>query len=314
MKIFNSLEEIENIEETVIALGNFDGVHKGHQQIISRTVKSAEAAGFKSAVFTFSNHPKNLMADKIVVKNILYADEKAAIIESLGVDYMFNIPFDQTILTMDPIDFIDDLLIGKFNMRQAYCGFNYRFGYKAAGNAEILMKEGMKKGFGIHIQEPFTIDGNLVSSTFIRSLIQEGKVDQCIKYMGRLYSIGGEVVVGNKLGRTIGFPTSNIMIDETMVTPPNGVYVTYCTYNGVRYPSVTNVGVKPTIGTYHKNVETHIFNFDKELYGKTIRVEFLEKTRDERKFESVEALSKQITDDCITARSYHRRKTEGHFV
>ena len=162
--------------------------HKGHQQIISRTVKSAEAAGFKSAVFTFSNHPKNLMADKIVVKNILYADEKAAIIESLGVDYMFNIPFDQTILTMDPIDFIDDLLIGKFNMRQAYCGFNYRFGYKAAGNAEILMKEGMKKGFGIHIQEPFTIDGNLVSSTFIRSLIQEGKVDQCIKYMGRLYS------------------------------------------------------------------------------------------------------------------------------
>lgn len=314
MKIFNSLEEIETIEETVIALGNFDGVHKGHQQIISRTVKSAEAAGFKSAVFTFSNHPKNLMADKIVVKNILYADEKAAIIESLGVDYMFNIPFDQTILTMDPIDFIDDLLIGKFNMRQAYCGFNYRFGYKAAGNAEILMKEGMKKGFGIHIQEPFTIDGNLVSSTFIRSLIQEGKVDQCIKYMGRLYSIGGEVVVGNKLGRTIGFPTSNIMIDETMVTPPNGVYVTYCTYNGVRYPSVTNVGVKPTIGTYHKNVETHIFNFDKELYGKTIRVEFLEKTRDERKFESVEALSKQITDDCITARSYHRRKTEGHFV
>ena len=172
----------------------------------------------------------------------------------------------------------------------------------------------MKKGFGIHIQEPFTIDGNLVSSTFIRALIQEGKVDQCLKYMGRLYSIDGEVVVGNKLGRTIGFPTSNIMIDETMVTPPNGVYVTYCTYNGVRYPSVTNVGVKPTIGTYHKNVETHIFNFDKELYGKTIRVEFLEKTRDERKFESVEALSKQITDDCITARSYHRRKTEGHFV
>lgn len=308
MKIFNSLDEIENIEETVVALGNFDGVHKGHQQIISRTVKSAEAAGYKSAVFTFSNHPKNLMADKIVVKNILYADEKAKIIESLGVDYMFNIPFDRHILTMDPIDFIDGLLIDTFRMRQAYCGFNYRFGYKAAGNAEVLMKEGMKKGFGIHIQEPYEIDGNLVSSTFIRKLIQEGRVDQCMKYMGRLYSIGGEVVVGNKLGRTIGFPTSNIMIDETMVTPPNGVYVTYCTYNGVRYPSVTNVGVKPTIGTYHKNVETHIFNFDKELYGKNIRVEFLEKTRDERKFESVEALSKQITDDCITARSYHRQR------
>ncbi len=308
MKIFNSLEEIDNqIEETVVALGNFDGVHKGHQQIIARTVKSAEAAGLKSAVFTFSNHPKNLMAGEIIVKNILYPEEKAAIIRDLGVDYMFNIPFGTEILTMDPVDFIDRLLLEKFHMKQAYCGFNYHFGYKAAGNAEVLMKEGMKKGFGIHIQEPFEIDGNLVSSTFIRGLIEKGHVDQCLNYMGRLYSIGGEVVVGNKLGRTIGFPTSNIMIDESMVTPPNGVYVTFCTYNGVRYPSVTNVGVKPTIGTYHKNVETHIFNFDKELYGKKIRVEFLEKTRDERKFESVEALSKQITDDCITARSYHRQ-------
>ena len=314
MKIFNSLDEISNIEETVVALGNFDGVHKGHQQIIARTVNSAEIADYKSAVFTFSNHPKNLMAGEIIVKNILYADEKADIIEKLGVDYMFSLPFDESILTMEPVDFIHKLLLDKFHMKQAYCGFNYRFGHKARGDVEILMKEGMKKGYGIHIQEPFEIDGNLVSSTFIRSLIEEGRVDQCLKYMGRLYSIGGEVVVGNKLGRTIGFPTSNIMIDETMVTPPNGVYVTYCTYNGVRYPSVTNVGVKPTIGTYRKNVETHIFNFDKELYGKVIRVEFLEKTRDERKFDSVEALSKQITDDCITARSYHRRKAESSFA
>lgn len=308
MKIFNSLEEIDNqIEETVVALGNFDGVHRGHQEIISRTVKSAEAAGYKSAVFTFSNHPKNLMGGDATVKNILYPEEKAEIIQQLGVDYMFNIPFDEHILTMEPTDFIDRLLLEKFHMKQAYCGFNYHFGYKAKGDAELLMKEGMKKGFGIHIQEPFEIEGNLVSSTLIRGLIQEGKVDQCLKYMGRLYSIGGEVVVGNKLGRTIGFPTSNIMIDGTMVTPSNGVYVTYCTYNGVRYPSITNVGVKPTIGNYRKNVETHIFNFDKELYGKHIRVEFLEKTRDERKFENVEALSKQITDDCITARSYHRQ-------
>lgn len=307
MIVFNSLEEINHIEETVVALGNFDGVHKGHQEIFSRTVGSAQAAGYKSAVFTFSNHPKNLMAHKTVVKNILYPEEKMNIIERLGVDYMFNLPFDEHILTMSPIDFIDKLLIGAFRMKQAYCGFNYHFGYKAQGTAEVLMKEGLKKGFGIHVLEPFEIDGNLVSSTFIRELIEEGKVDQCLKYMGRLYTIGGEVVVGNKLGRTIGFPTSNIMIDESMVTPPNGVYVTYCTYNGIRYPSVTNVGVKPTIGDYHKNVETHIFNFDKELYGKHIRVEFIKKTRSEKKFKSVEALSKQITDDCIMARAYHRQ-------
>ncbi|WP_312653499.1 bifunctional riboflavin kinase/FAD synthetase [Aminipila sp.] len=307
MIIFNSLDEIKNVENTVVALGNFDGVHKGHQALITRTVKTAEAANLRSAVFTFSNHPKNVNSGELIVKNILYFDEKAKIIENLGVDYLFNIPFDEYIRLMKPIDFIDNILIGKFKMKQAYCGFNYKFGYKAEGTPEILMHEGIKKGFGIHVLEPFQIDGNLVSSTFIRSLIAEGKVDQCMKYMGRNYSIGGEVVIGNKIGRTIGFPTSNLIIDENMVTPPNGVYVTSCTYNGVRYPSVTNVGVKPTIGDYKKNVETHIFNFNKELYGKTIRVEFLEKTRDERKFKNVAELSKQITSDCIMAKDYHRR-------
>ncbi len=307
MIIFNRLDEIKNIENTVVALGNFDGVHKGHQALIARTVKTAEAANLKSAVFTFANHPKNVNCGELIVKNILYFDEKAKIIENLGVDYLFNIPFDEQIRQMKPIDFIDHVLIGKFNMKQAYCGFNYKFGYKAEGTPEVLMHEGIQKGFGIHVLEPFQIDGNLVSSTFIRNLIAEGRVDQCMKYMGRNYAIGGEVVVGNKIGRTIGFPTSNLIIDESMVTPPNGVYVTYCTYNGKRYPSVTNVGVKPTIGNYKKNVETHIFNFNKELYGKTIRVEFLEKTRDERKFASVEELSKQITSDCIMAKDYHRR-------
>ena len=308
MKIFNSLDEINNIDETVVALGNFDGVHKGHQQIIERTVKSAEAAGLKSAVFTFSNHTRTLLKNLPPVKNILYAEEKAKIIESMGVDYMFTIPFTQEILQMSPEAFIDEILIRKFRIREAYCGFNYSFGYKASGTPEVLMHEGLKKGFGIHVQEPYKIDDIVVSSTYIRSLIEEGDMERCAKFMGRLYEIGGEVVVGNKLGRTIGFPTSNIMIDESMVSPPNGVYITYCTYNGVKYPSVTNVGVKPTIGKYHKNVETHIFNFDKELYGKNIRVEFVKCTRPEKKFGSVEELSRQIENDCIMAKAYHRER------
>lgn len=308
MKIFNSLEEVKNIEPTVIALGNFDGVHKGHQQIINRTVKSAEAAGLKSAVFTFSNHTRTLLKNVPSVKNILYADEKANIIDSMGIDYLFNIPFTQEILHMSPESFIDDILIDKFMIKEAYCGFNYHFGYKASGTPEILMKEGLKKGFGIHVQEPYKINDIVVSSTYIRGLIEEGKMEECAEFMGRLYSIGGEVVVGNKLGRTIGFPTSNIMIDESMASPSNGVYITYCNYNGVKYPSITNVGVKPTIGTYKKNVETHIFNFDKELYGKNIKVEFVKKTRPEMKFESVDHLKKQIKSDCIMVKAYHREK------
>lgn len=308
MKIFNSLEEINNIDDTVVALGNFDGVHKGHQQIIERTVKSAEAAGLKSAVFTFSNHTSSIIEGLPPVKNILYGHDKARIIEEMGIDYMFNIPFTKEILTMDPDSFVKEILVDKFKIREAYCGFNYSFGYKASGTAETLMKEGLKYGFGIHVQEPYKIDDVVVSSTYIRGLIEEGKMEECAKFMGRMYAIGGEVVVGNKLGRTIGFPTSNIMIDEGMATPPNGVYITYCTYNGVRYPSVTNVGVKPTIGSYNKNVETHIFNFDKELYGKNIQVEFIKRTRPEQKFDGVEALSKQIQSDCIMAKAYHREK------
>lgn len=308
MKIFNSLEEVRDIQPTVIALGNFDGVHRGHQEIINRTVKSAEAGGLKSAVFTFSNHTRTLLEDEPVVKNINYPEEKAAIIESLGVDYLFNIPFTQEILQMPPEAFIDEILVKIFKIREAYCGFNYHFGFKAEGTPELLMREGFKKGFGIHVQEPFEIDGTVVSSTYIRQLIEDGRMEECAKFMGRLYSIGGEVVVGNKLGRTIGFPTSNIMIDDTMASPSNGVYITYCSYNGVKYPSITNVGVKPTIGTYNKNVETHIFNFDRELYGKNIKVEFIKKTRPEMKFNSVEELSNQIKNDCIMVKAYHREK------
>ncbi len=153
--------------------------------------------------------------------------------------------------------------------------------------------------------EPYLIDEMLVSSTLIRKLIEEGKVYECYKYMGRNYAVDGEVVVGNRLGKSIGFPTSNLVIDDTMVTPANGVYITKSIYNGVTYSSITNVGEKPTIGKFAKNIETHIFDFNKELYGKKIRVEFLKKTRDEQKFENVEALSRQIKKDCLEAMAYH---------
>lgn len=305
MIVINSLEEINNIPPCSIALGNFDGVHMGHRALISQAVAKAKELGIKSAVFTFSNHPKNLFAGKTVVKNIIYQEEKAALIEKLGVDYLFNIEFTQDIAKMNPMKFIDDLLVDKMNIREAFCGFNYRFGYQAAGNPDILRKRGLVKGFNVNEIAPVTIDGDVVSSTLIRGLIRAGDVEECEKFLGRKYSVGGEVVVGNRLGRTIGFPTSNIMIDENMVTPPNGVYITKCIYNGQVYDSVTNVGVKPTIGVFKKNMETHIFDFNKELYGKHIQVVFLKMTRDEVKFHSVEELSAQIVKDCEQAKAYH---------
>jgi len=306
MRLFDKLDDIKDIEGTVIALGNFDGVHLGHQALIARTVKEANAANLKSAVFTFANHPKNVLSKTRKVKSILYPDEKAAIIERLGVDYLFNIPFDSGIQQLEPSEFINKLLLKKLKMREACCGFNYRFGVKASGNIETLMKESIRKHFGIHVIEPVKIEGEIVSSSLIRKLIERGDMEKCIRLMGRPYALGGEVLVGNKLGKAIGFPTSNITIDDSMVSPSNGVYITYCVYKGNKYPSVTNVGTRPTMGDFEKNVETHIFDFDKELYGKSIRIEFLKKTRDEKRFENVNELIKQITKDCVMAKGFHR--------
>lgn len=305
MEVFETLAQVKDIPPTAVALGNFDGVHLGHQQLIRETVDRARQEGIRSAVFTFSNHPRDLLPREKKVKNILYKNEKRQIIEALGVDILFDIPFTKAIMTMEPVEFINKLLLEKLHMKAAVCGFNYRFGYKAQGNPDVLRNVGMEKDFEVVEIPPYRINGNIVSSSLIRTLIASGQVEKCEMYMGRNYAIGGEVVVGNRLGRKLGFPTSNLVIDPAMVTPPNGVYVTYCTYNGIRYPSVTNVGIKPTIGHYNKNVETHIFNFAKELYGKKIIVEFLEKTRDEVKFDSISDLSEQIVRDCREAKEYH---------
>lgn len=308
MKIYYSLDEIKNMDATVIALGNFDGVHLGHQEIIRRTVESAGAAGLKSAVFTFSNHTSTVLPNVKPVKNILYEEDKARIIGEMGIDYMIDIPFTEDILKMSPDRFIKEILMDRLNIREAYCGFNYSFGYKAQGTPSVLMEKGLEHGFGIHVQEPFTIDGKVVSSTWIRELISKGEMEESERLMGRRYVIAGQVIEGNRLGRTIGFPTCNLVVDETMITPPNGVYISMCTCKGKRYRSVTNVGNKPTIGEYVKNIETHIFDFDEDVYGENIRVEFLKHTRAEKKFKDVEELKAQIEKDSIGARAYHRQK------
>jgi len=310
MKIFTKLEDINDIPKTSLALGNFDGVHLGHQAIIREAVstarkKTSQGIPEKSAVFTFSTHPKNLIPGAKRVENIIYSDEKRDLIESLGVEYYFDVEFTREIMTMEPEEFVKKLIVEKFGAKDVFCGFNYRFGYKAGGNTDLLRNLGQKYGFNLHEMPPVMADGEVVSSTLIRELIRSGDIDECDRFLGRNYSIGGEVVVGNRLGKSIGFPTSNIMIDETMVTPPNGVYITYLVYNGVRYPSVTNVGVKPTVGVFKKNIETHVFNFDKELYGKFIKIEFIRMTRPEAKFASIEDLKAQIAKDCHDARAFH---------
>ncbi|MBR5740489.1 MAG: hypothetical protein IKX81_04235, partial [Firmicutes bacterium] len=193
MKIFNTLEEIKDIPDTSLALGNFDGVHLGHQAIIREAVttarkKTSQGIPEKPAVFTFSTHPKNLIPGAKHVENIIYADEKRDLIESLGVEYYFDVEFTEDIMTMDPEDYVRELLVEKFHAKDVFCGFNYRFGYKAQGSTELLSALSEKYGFTLHVMPPIMADGEVVSSTLIRELIRSGDIDECDRFLGRNYT------------------------------------------------------------------------------------------------------------------------------
>ena len=305
MKIFRDLEEIDDIDSTVVALGNFDGIHLGHRSLIDEAVKIAAEKGLKSAIFTFSNHPRNVLAGENIVKNIMYEDEKITLLETLGIDYMFSLDFDDAMMRISPENFAKNILSERFKADTAICGFNFSYGYKAAGNAENLAKFGQKFGFETVVKEPVKVNGEIVSSTLIRKKITSGDMESAAILLGRNYSIRGEVIYGNRKGRTIGFPTCNITIDDAMVSPANGVYVTYCHVNGRRHNSITNVGHKPTIGNYAKNIETNILDFNEDIYGSKIKVEFLKMTRAEQKFSGLKELQEQLITDIKFARSFH---------
>ena len=305
MKIFSYLEDAaECLSGCVVALGNFDGIHKGHQELINTAVRIAKENGLPSAVFTFSNHPMNILAGKNVVKNIMSIEEKAEVIDALGVDYMINVRFNDFVRKSSPELFVERILVRDFKAKHVVCGFNYSFGFKAEGTPELLKKLGEKYGFGVTVIPELSIGNETVSSTRIRKLISEGKMIDYFDCVGRNYRIEGTVVEGQKLGRTIGFPTVNLNLQERYALPLNGVYITKTYVDYEVFNSVTNVGNKPTAGLFEKNAETHLFGFDGDLYGRNLVIEFMDFLRPERKFDSFELLSEQIKKDCEAARDY----------
>jgi riboflavin kinase/FMN adenylyltransferase len=306
MIVFTKLEDIKNIEKTAVAMGNFDGLHRGHVELIKRTVAGAARSGVKSAVFTFADHPKNALAGEFVVRNIQYPDDKAAMIEALGVDYLFSLPFTEAMHHMRGDGFVSDLLLGTFNMAEAFCGVNFHYGYKAEGDAISLRAAGARLGFPVHVINDVRVEGRTVSSSLIRALIAEGRVEECARFLGRDYFIKGIVNEGNHLGRTFGFPTLNISADAGMVIPARGVYVTDCEVAEEIRAGVTNVGIRPTIeGNGISLIETHLLDYSGDLYGLPARVVFLKKLRDEKRFATPALLALQIKEDCQSARRHH---------
>ncbi|MDR1068425.1 MAG: bifunctional riboflavin kinase/FAD synthetase [Clostridiales Family XIII bacterium] len=304
MKIFEDTNTIAITRGTAVALGHFDGVHKGHVKLIAQMTAYAAKHGLASCVFTFSNSPKNFMRGKTVVKSILTQTEKRELIRGLGVDYLVSVPFDETFHEMTPRAFIDDLALGAMRAKAIGCGFNFRFGKNAKGDTGTLERAATAEGFVLNVLPPVKINGVLVSSTMIRELIQAGDVGLCVNYLGRRFALSGAVIHGEANGRKLGFPTANVVPPEGMVLPADGVYATLVSIGKEQEarPAVTNIGVRPTFGGKVRLSETHVLDFDGNLYGKTIRVEFVKRLRGEVKFDSFDQLSAQIASDSRNAK------------
>ena len=301
MRVFKNIDEIELGEKTAVALGNFDGVHLGHAELIKRTVAFAKERGLASAVFTFSNHPQNYILGKTIVPSITNSSDKEALIAAYDVDYLFSLTFDKSFQTMSPDSFIEDLVLKSFDAAAVFCGFNFNFGKAASGNTELLKSASMSDSFELEILPAFMINDNIVSSTLIRDIVSSGNVDRCPVYLGRRFSLSGEVVRDRGNGRKIGFPTANILLESDMLAPSSGVYATITVIDGQSHNSVTNVGTRPTIGDGKMLAESHLFDFSEEIYGEEIKIEFVKKIRNEIKFSGLEELGAQIAKDKMEA-------------
>ena len=278
-----------------IALGFFDGVHIAHQKIIQSAVDFSRINGLMPIALTFDRSPLEMLSPGNI-SYITSAQEKAELIKSLGAAAEF-LPLSKELLSMSPEEFVKEILVNKFNIKHAVCGYNYRFGKNGSGDTYTLTELGKKYGFGVEICDEITLDGENVSSSNIRSLLNDGNISLTNKLLGYNYYLKGTVTKGKHLGSKLGFPTANVFFPEKSATPLCGVYKTIVTVNGNKFPAITNVGINPTVGGEKMRSETYIPDFSEDIYGKEINIEFINFIRKETKFENLEMLKKQINKD-----------------
>lgn len=285
-----------------VTIGNFDGVHKGHQKLISRVISKAKAGNMASVAVSFCPHPLKVLVGPHRAPFITVRDQKLDILESLGLDLTLLLNFTREMAAMEPEEFVAAYLVGWLNMRELVVGYDYSFGKGRKGNFELLKSLGEKYGYNVERLDPVIIDGAIVSSTRIRDLIKAGDVWSVKPLMGRFYVVRGSVIHGrNRGGRLLGFPTANLkLLNE--VCPKIGVYAIWAQVEGRIYPAVANIGHNPTFGDGELSVEAHILDFHEDIYGHEMRVHFVQRLRDEKKFSGVEELMARIAEDCELGR------------
>lgn len=266
-----------------VALGSFDGLHSGHLSLVNKIIELANENKGKSIVYTFKNHPRTLIKGATPPKLLMDNESKEEILEALGVDLIYFEEFNEEYMKLTPEGFIK-YLCEKFKVKGIVVGFNYRFGYKNVGNIEMLKELSTKYGYELYVMEPCNYEDEVISSTRIRNELLSGNVDKAMKMLNRPYCIKGKVVHGKKLGRAIGFPTANLDYSKEALIPKKGVYYTNVQWQGKIYKGITSVGNNPTVNGDKLTIETYILDFNNDLYGHNIKVYFIKKIRDEKKF------------------------------
>jgi riboflavin kinase / FMN adenylyltransferase len=286
----------------VLALGNFDGVHRGHRKILERLRRVAGERGATSVVMTFDPHPPRVVRPDKAPPLIMTKTQKLEALEEAGVQGAAIVRFTRELSQWDPETFVRTVLVEWLRVSEVWVGANFLFGHDRSGNFSLLRSLGARYGFKAEKIDPVRYKDFVVSSTRVRRLVSEARVDEASALLGHPYFIDGMVVRGDQRGRAIGFPTANLCSDNELV-PPHGVYATTAIIDGIVRPSITNIGTRPTVDTSGTTtIETHIFDFDRDLYGMKVRLAFVQRLRDERAFDSLDGLKSQIAADCTRAR------------
>jgi riboflavin kinase/FMN adenylyltransferase len=303
MEVIRHIESYRRFSRPIVSLGNFDGVHLGHQAILTKAVSEARARQGTALVLTFHPHPLSVLRPNSPLPLILGLREKLLLFRQLEIHGVILQRFSQTFSQLTAEEFVRRYLVDIIGIEKVIVGHNVSFGHRRSGNAETLVQLGEKFGFAVDVIGPVVIDGREVSSTAVRTLLGTGNMHEVTRLLGRPYGVSGRVEKGFQRGRTIGFPTANLR-PRTDLLLPNGVYaVTVDLDEKISIPGVANVGMNPTFGNNRRTIEAHLFDFSADLYGQRLQVNFLEHIREERKFPSVPELVRQIQEDADRARA-----------
>jgi riboflavin kinase / FMN adenylyltransferase len=309
----HTLPEIQEHTPTYLAIGNFDGVHRGHQVVLQRMVAAAKEAGIRTAVLTFFPHPKRVIRDTPGAYYITTLDDRVQQLAAQGIDIVITHPFDHIVRQTRAAEFVEQLC-HYLGLKQLWGG-NFALGYKREGDVPFLRRLGLTKGYTVELVEAMVEwNGELVSSSRVRRSLVNGEIEEVNGCLGRPYQLNGTVVMGDQRGRTIGFPTANLAIWDELILPANGVYATYAQVGQSHYIAATNVGVRPTVDGQKLTIEAHLLDFAGDLYDQPLTLSFISRIRPEMKFSGLDALKAQIDVDVVSVRQKLSNKNPSDFT